>query len=346
MNNFFLIGVVVLIVLIILLVGAYVVIWMTQPEYVDSGQASIVTHSKLGHRGEMGNQMFQIATLVSAGKRSQAQVVLPPKINDEPIMGLFDLSQYPQGKLEIDARFYEYDNYQHIDIPRNGKVYDIAGYRQAYHYFLDNEDGVRKLFTPREEVMQVVQQQLPSHYIAVHMRRGDYMKPMHYIPLLREFRRCQLAYYREGVRRLRLRYPTYPILVCTDSPDWVKTILPEIHPEAQLANIPEGIKPMYSDFCTLYQAHALVISNSTYSWWAAYLKPSRAVIAPSPWWDPSGFVGKAIALDGPYLHYPEWALLNPDDGSLVRVPFDEKNNRPDYDHVTPAIYKMVRGMMI
>ena len=46
-----------------------------QIEYL-SATKSVVTHTHLGKRGDMGNQIFQIACLIAAGARSNASVVL------------------------------------------------------------------------------------------------------------------------------------------------------------------------------------------------------------------------------------------------------------------------------
>jgi hypothetical protein len=242
--------------------------------------------------------------------------------------------------LTPEATFYEYDNYEEIQIPPDGRIYEIRGYRQAYRYFEDIASNIRQTFIPRQSILDEVRVILPNYYIAVHIRRGDYIKAMHAIPLLREFKTCTLEYYKAGIRLLREKYPDCPLLVCTDSPNWVKPILSELDSNAILAPIPENMLSKFSDFCTLYLAEAVVMSNSTYSWWASYLRNNRLIICPSPWWDPSGFVGTAMGLDGPYLHYPEWILLNADTGQSVKEPQFDTNKD------TLNLYKLLRGLII
>lgn len=345
-ENLFFIGCIILGIIVLLAILSYLIIRWTQPASSDAGRPATITHCSMGKRGEMGNQIFQIATVVAAAIPSNAEVVLPERMKNEPVWQLFNLDHFPLENVRPDVRHLEYDNFQQLDIKADGKVHDIRGYRQNYQYFDQHSEKIRQLFVPKQEILDAVRTGLPEQYIAVHIRRGDYMKAMHHIPLLREFRRCQIDYYREAIRRIRVHYPSCPIFICTDSPKWAKTILPQIDAQAQLAPIPEGIKPMHSDFCTLYLADAVVMSNSTFSWWASYLNPQRPVVCPTPWWDPDGFVGTAIGLDGPYMHYPAWALLDADSGALVRRPYSKDGNRPDRGSDTLSVYRLFRGMIL
>lgn len=294
----------------------------------------------------MGNQMFQLACLIAAAGRSDARMVVPPRIDNLPMTGLFDLEAWPRATIVPDQTYYEYDNYERIEIPRDGLHYDIRGYRQAYAYFEDAADSIRKIFTPKAEILDQIRKNLPSQYIAIHIRRGDYIKTIHQVPLLREFKQCQLAYYQAGIRHLRAINPELPVIVCTDSPKWVAPLLPELDPHAILAPTVATIAPKFSDFCTLYLATGVVISNSTYSWWAAYLRNQRPVVCPTPWWDPRGFIGTGMGLNGPYLHYPEWWLLDADTGAIKRTPHSLANDVPDTNSDTLDLYRMIRGVLL
>jgi hypothetical protein len=301
---------------------------------------STVTYTSLGKRGDMGNQMFQIACVMSAAKRSDARVVLPTILSTLPIYELFDLSSIEIKDVKVHDYYSEYDNYEQINIPKTGQIYDIRGYRQATKYFEDTRDDIRQLFTPKPELLDKMRVVLPNEFIAVHIRRGDYMKMIHKVPLLREFRRCQLAYYINAITKLRQSRSNCPVLICTDSPEWVKPLLSQLDGQAVLAPVPKDIKPKFADFCTLYLASAVVISNSTYSWWAAYLRSNREIIAPTPWWDPDGFIGSAYRLHGNWLHFKGMQLLDADSGEERTM-----ESRRDDTPVLP-LYKIIRGAII
>lgn len=316
---------------------------ISQPNH---GDQSIVTHTYIGKRGDMGNQIFQLACIMAAAERSNAKVILPSQINTLPIVQLFDLSLFSQETIIPDQTYYEYDNYELIDIPKDGRSYDIRGYRQAYKYFDDHANQIRKIFTPKLEILAAVRAILPPRYLAVHIRRGDYIKKIHNIPLFREFKQCQLAYYKEGIRILRMIYPELPILICTDSPKWVTPLLGDLDPLAKLTPTLPEVQPKFSDFCALYLAEGVVMSNSTYSWWAAYLRNNRPIICPTPWWDPRGFIGTGMGLNGPYLHYPEWLLLDADTGAIKRQPHSQEGEEDDTNSDTLDLYRMIRGVLL
>ena len=304
-------------------------------------EISSVTHTTLGLRGDMGNQFFQIAAVLACGHRDNAYALFPTRLRNLPIAELCDLSSLNYRDVEPDASFREYDNYEDIVIPKDGRCYDIRGYRQAYAYFDDYASSIRELLAPRQQLQESVRAHVPEHYIALHIRRGDYLDTVSSIPVLRQFKVCSLEYYRAAIMHLRSIYPEYAIVVCTDSPDWAASIISDLDDNISLARVIPGISPKLSDFTILYLADAVIMSNSTYSWWACYLRPRAHIISPTPWWDPAGFIGTAMGLHGPYLHYPDWTLLDADSGALV-----PSNTIRDTDSETLSVYKLVRGYAI
>ncbi len=342
-------GICILILIVIIYVGSLILLYVRQnpqPGIAHTKTKSRVTHSHIGKRGDMGNQIFQLACLIAAGTKSNAEIILPTRISSLGVYQLFDLSAYHIEDVIVDENFYEYDNYEDIIIPSDGKTYNICGYRQAYRYFDDHAHLIRAVFTPKVSLIEEVQKITPPEYIAIHIRRGDYIKMIHKVPLLREFRQCQLDYYKAAVKILRDKYPNIPLLVCTDSPSYIVPLLKELDSNAMIAPICDDVSPKFTDFITLYKAKALAISNSTYSWMSAYLQPGRLVICPTPWWDPDGFIGTALSLSGPYLHHPDWLLLNADTGSIIRQPHSSKGNLPDNQHETVNMYRLIRGLLV
>ncbi len=334
-------------IILIYIITSITLYYRSNPVNINNlGLESTVTYTSIGTRGDMGNQLFQLACLIAANKRYGAKIVLPSIINTLPLIELFDLSRFEIKDVIPDAIYYEYDNYENIIIPTDGRIYDIRGYRQAYKYFEDHSTDIRELLRPKAEILDIVRNALPTEYIAVHIRKGDYIKWMHNIWLLREFRRCQLKYYQEGIRKMRELYPECSVLVCTDSPTDVIPMLSELDTKAELAPIINGISPKFSDFCILYLSNAMTMSNSSYSFWAAYLNPGRTIICPSPWWDEIGFMSTGLNLSGPYLHHSDWLLLDTDTGNVVREPNSLLGEKEDLQHETLNLYRLIRGFIV
>lgn len=271
-----------------------------------------ITYSKLGFFGNLGNQMFQIAATVALAKRHHpASVIFPVYLKQLPISQLFNLEQFPLQDVATDINIYEFQEFDDIVLSRDGKVYNLLGYRQAYPYFDEYADEIRNLFSPRKELLDVVKTHLPPKYIAVHIRRGEYLKSWF------QFTICECAYFRAAIMRLRRQHGMLPIIICTDQREAVESWLSEFGPNVSLSRSIPNMSTQITDFCTLYLAHALVISNSTFSWWAAYLRPKRTIIIPSPWYKPN--LWKYVLCSAHLLYYPDWIILDATMGKRLRT---------------------------
>lgn len=112
--------------------------------------------------------------------------------------------------------------------------------------------------------------------IALHVRRGDYLQgenPNFHGVLSGE-------YYVAAVNSIRSKIGFLPVVVFTDSPNLVSN-------EKWTAEIADltfseslGI---FEDFVEIANSYAIVCSNSTYSWWAAYISKSESIVLPSQW---------------------------------------------------------------
>ena len=139
--------------------------------------------------------------------------------------------------------------------------------------------------------------------VALHVRRGDYLTatsdPPHYRVLGPE-------YYLAAVKHLARVTEVDRAVVFSDDPSWC---------EAQLSlGLPTHIvrrdSPNTSaadDMLCLAQARRVIIANSTFSWWAAWIATQRGdahVVAPATWFD-----DRAYSEWQRLLPLPEWTLL-------------------------------------
>lgn len=130
--------------------------------------------------------------------------------------------------------------------------------------------------------------------IAVHLRRGDYLELEDYDPL--DMDRIFLA-----VKEIPA-YESTKIVMFTDSVDIVRSQL-RSSVEAESLQIVFAVDLFgqtspCQDFLLIAKYERVVISNSTFSWWAAALgKRSKTVFAPVPW-SRSSLEGQDFLLDG------------------------------------------------
>lgn len=211
----------------------------------------MITFSQLGNYGRLGNQLFQVAGTIGIAEK-----------NNQPWC-------FPEWNNPFTGDFHEYikHSYKQIYVPWGYKDvvlglsfdYDIHGYLQSEKYFNHCRDRIKELFTFRESIEVI------NPFIAVHIRRGDYM-PDYYAILGRE-------YYDKALSML----PDLPVYVFTDDCDKAKEV---VKADQYFCGDP------FYDLNLMTKAEYIVIANSSYSWWGAWLSDAKRVIAPVHWFGP------------------------------------------------------------
>lgn len=177
----------------------------------------------------------------------------------------------------------------------------IAGYWQGEHYFEGSAGAVRRLYslaTP-DWCPDAPGADASRPTVAIHVRRGDYASD----PTARNLHLvCDEAWYRRAWGLLRAELPQARALVFSDDPEWAQDRLALAGDVDYAAGAPGA--PAWVDLARMSQCRHFVISNSSYSWWAAWLgrDPGKRVIAPRYW-----FRGRETAALG--ICPPSWTLL-------------------------------------
>lgn len=118
--------------------------------------------------------------------------------------------------------------------------------------------------------------------VGIHVRKGkDYMKRLLYQNT------CNVEYYKNAVTYLKEKLGNPIFYVFTDSPKWVKDNLTFFDYTLVNGNPCIGWGSHF-DMQLMSYCHHNVISNSTYSWWGAFLNKheDRIVICPRAWFNP------------------------------------------------------------
>lgn len=168
-------------------------------------------------------------------------------------------------------------------IPRPIAVF--VGYWQSHHYFSAIAEQIRRELTLRVPgsgpVARLLAETDGRNRIGVHVRRGDYVA----VANVRDTHGFQsAAYFQRSVARISALCESEPVVIAvSDDPRWVAD------------NIDFGVETLHAELQgPLHPTEALsllsccdhhVISNSTFSWWGAWLaeKPRQQVIYPSRW---------------------------------------------------------------
>lgn len=174
--------------------------------------------------------------------------------------------------------------------------YYISGYFQTYDYY----DYLRErnllpslsLVRPSSWFLEQLERLKTERPILIHVRRGDYLQPKHsFIGVLSP------EYYIKAIAQARQSLSNggeRKVWVFSDDPMSVKKELdPRLQGAFEFILPPEGADPAES-LILMSKADAVVVSNSTFSWWGAMLGEEKVVVAPSKWFrdkeDPAGLI--------------------------------------------------------
>lgn len=180
----------------------------------------------------------------------------------------------------------------------------LRGYFQSWKYFESVGNVIqRELWDLVSPSMAFLEKKLElergAPWIAVHVRRGNYQT----IPSMGL---AGHAYYRRAIKLLRDLGHRERILVFTDSPEVIGEM--GLFGDIDDVSIFQGdpaLTPL-ENLLLMSLAEHLVIGNSTFSWWAAWLGrdvAGRKVIYPRPW------LNRFSAHDRD-LPMPEWICLS------------------------------------
>ena len=203
------------------------------------------THTLVGERGRLGNQLWQIMSTVGLAEEAGAAVhvkpdwkyrdwiTLPPEWYEPPVGEVVDSSRLGDGYLQ-----------------------DVAMLPVAGERWLE----------PTELAFTRIGVTVESWGLdftgvtGVHVRRTDYLDPW------RPHGCLPVEWYQRN-------WPAGEVYVFSDEPTWCEDNLPGrvVH---------TGVD--WLDWYLLSMCEAHVISNSSFAWWAAY-RNTGPVVCPDPW---------------------------------------------------------------
>ena len=152
-------------------------------------------------------------------------------------------------------------------------------------YFKNNRERILDRFVFCNGMDQVtrliVDEIMKKESIAVHVRRGDYLTSKKHSKL---YNIIEKNYYLEAIEWMRNRVPEAKIFVFSDDIDWANTHIVQAVDNAKLVS--NKMNADYIDMQLISLCSHQIISNSTFSWWAAWLNKNKnkKVIAPNKWY--------------------------------------------------------------
>lgn len=210
------------------------------------------------YRNQLGNNLFQYALgrILAEGKGYALQA--------KPLHGFPNTQQPVHGAVHHGPkqilRKHLIDLHGLLADPNPQRVI-LDGWFQCGDYYWPYRDRIREWFQKDPSIR--IPQLMPD--LVVHVRRTDYLHYGWALPF---------SYYEQAIERLMP--PGGSLCILTDDPtDPFFRLFERWKPQFY-----EGSR--LQDFWLMSRAPRLVISQSTFSWWAAFLADSQTTVCPVP----------------------------------------------------------------
>lgn len=227
----------------------------------------MITFSRLGKKGNIGNQLFQIASVIGIAKANKQDFAFPK----------WKYSEYFENELPIvsenDFIHFQEQQYHFEPVLLDDKNYDLEGWFQSEKYFKYLND-IKHYFKFKEELVVDLKRKYELLFtkktILISIRRGDFVDHKDYFQLpinfyltaliehFPHFTDCNILVLSDDVKYCQYHFSSLDNVFFADKMDAVQQLI---------------LASLCDDF---------IISNSTFSWWCAWLgeKENSKIIRP------------------------------------------------------------------
>lgn len=224
------------------------------------------SYRNLGRNGRLGNQLWQIAgTMGLAHHEGDISQAWFPEWQYAPFFSI-PADHFPKT------------------IPTSAKD-SGKDFLQDLSLFSSCTDYVRSALQSSQLALNAASALLAphvkeSHRTAVHVRRGDYVRIGYWFPL------CPVHYYTMAMNEISDEHPNTQFFIFSDDPQWCEIQFGDMKNAILVSQVGNNsIEREIAEFTLMRSCDAFIISNSTFSWWAAYLSESGTVISPDRWYN-------------------------------------------------------------
>lgn len=233
--------------------------------------------------GGLGNNLFQISAAYALSLRDNKKFILnsnniKKQTKNDYLSNLF--SKVPIEKDLIKYRRINEKTFNYSELPKIEGNVEIYGYYQSEKYFYEYRNKILSLFDVDnsifEDVLNKYKEILLLETCSIHVRRGDYLNLKDYHTVL------PIDYFKKSYNKMG-SHLTY--LIFSDDIEWCKDNFDFISKKVFVSDNKD-----YEDLYLMSQCDNNIISNSTFSWWGAWLnKNENKVIAPKKWFGPKNY---------------------------------------------------------
>jgi hypothetical protein len=280
-------------------------------------------------KGGLGNQLFQYFAGQIVGMETSEEVVfgLPnmsrhrihssstildldlPSIvntefieNNESVSSLIRGRQWLSRNSDICRQILNHYSKTYVsgtigfdsDLFKFSRASFFEGYFQTYRYVSIFEEQSKLLISlknPSPQYISYLSRMREKQPIVVHIRRGDYVSLKNSIGVI------GANYYANAIRFFKTENPNVPVWLFTDDLVGAESVIRGLDTQFDEIVSAQSDLRAAETMLLMSQGSSIVIANSTFSWWAAYLGNYNSdVIAPLPWYRTNTIKSELIPL--------------------------------------------------
>jgi len=243
--------------------------------------------------GGLGNQMFQYALGRCMSLKNDQKLIL----DRSPYLRSFR-RRYSLKFFQIEAstsykfglNFFKENLFYCLEknffnfeksILDNTNCY-LDGFWQNENYFIDIKETLKKDFTLKDKYYQklinkkYLEQIQNQQSVSIHVRRGDCVKNK---KVSKIYKSCSLDYFSNAIEKINSYVKNAKFFCFSDDLNWCKNKM-----KSKNITFIENTKD-YEEMVLMSNCKHNIISNSTFSWWAAWLNnyKEKIIICPKKW---------------------------------------------------------------
>lgn len=276
----------------------------------------------------IGNQLFQFAAAYSLAKTINADLKIVAssdsgnlrdpndrkyKINKEEFY-LDGIEVVSEEEFSKEPFIYVWEGNNFHDLKGKGRIL-IGSFFESEIFFKEHAKDIKKLFRLKKTNTSFIRKYLTQirtcNSVAIHIRRGDFRNfPNRMMPL---------TYYMQAMQHFS-NQKNVKFFVFSDDTSYVKECFFNLE-NIVIVSPGDGSSTNLEELYLMTQCKNLIIANSTFSWWGAYLcnNPKAKIIAPLPRYKDEYFLTHPEGIQRDlikHLHdtesYPKhWITINP-----------------------------------
>lgn len=203
-----------------------------------------------------------------------------PRWLNVPLRKVFQSFISVRYKRYQEKKSYIYDTH----VAKLGDKIWLSGYWQNERYFADYRAEILSMLTPSytisEECRKLIIEVKRCNSVAIHIRRGDYVK----LGITLDD-----SYYHNAMDLIEKRIPSPEYFIFSDDKDYAKSLFEKSQRQCHFVTY-NAVDSTIEDFLIMRSCKHIITANSSYSWWAAWANENEDKIVIYPKISPIAFL--------------------------------------------------------